>query len=165
MYIKNKNNIRNNINKTYIWSNTDMPKKYFTTGEVAELYDVTRDAVLKWVKNGRISAVITPGGHCRIPMSGIPSDQIMRGEAKREKPKIEEYRYCWNFNWTCDEKSTQCHECIIYKSRAKRCFEISHLLKDKGFLGIYCHHSCEECEYYKMVMRMESEAKSDNSII
>ena len=50
-------------------------KKFLTTGQLAELYSVTPDAVLKWIKDGKISAIQTPGGHYRINMNDILSNE------------------------------------------------------------------------------------------
>ena len=37
-----------------------------TTGEAADMCCVTPDAVLKWIKGGKIPGVRTAGGHYRI---------------------------------------------------------------------------------------------------
>ena len=37
-----------------------------STGKAAELCSVTPDAVLKWIKTGKIQATRTAGGHYRI---------------------------------------------------------------------------------------------------
>jgi excisionase family DNA binding protein len=41
--------------------------RLFTTGDVARLFHVSRPAVKKWIKAGKLRAVRTPGGHFRIP--------------------------------------------------------------------------------------------------
>ena len=43
------------------------PDHLYTTGEVARFYQVSRPAVKKWIKSGKLRAVRTPGGHFRIP--------------------------------------------------------------------------------------------------
>jgi len=42
-------------------------KRYFTTGEVARLLGVSAFAVWTWIRNKKIRAIKTPGGHYRIP--------------------------------------------------------------------------------------------------
>lgn len=41
--------------------------KYLTTGEVARACDVSLVAVKKWIRQGKLRAIRTPGGHFRIP--------------------------------------------------------------------------------------------------
>lgn len=46
-------------------------RKFYTTGEVAELFGVTRRTVTKWCEQGRIQSIVTPGGQRRIPASAL----------------------------------------------------------------------------------------------
>lgn len=41
-------------------------KKYLTTSEVAELCHVSAGSVIRWIKEGKLNAGTTPGGHHRI---------------------------------------------------------------------------------------------------
>jgi len=45
---------------------TPGPSKLLTTGEVARYCDVSTNAVKKWIRNGRLKAFRTPGGHFRV---------------------------------------------------------------------------------------------------
>ena len=47
----------------------DPDKEFYTTAEVAHLIGVTAPTIIKWIKQGRISASKTPGGHRRIAAS------------------------------------------------------------------------------------------------
>jgi len=49
--------------KTKVSSGTS---KLLTTGEVARYCDVSTNAVKKWIRNGRLKAFRTPGGHFRV---------------------------------------------------------------------------------------------------
>ncbi len=40
--------------------------RYLTTGEVAQVFEVSATAVKKWIQQGKLRAVRTPGGHFRI---------------------------------------------------------------------------------------------------
>ncbi len=40
--------------------------RYVTTGEVAQVFEVSATAVKKWIQQGKLRAVRTPGGHFRI---------------------------------------------------------------------------------------------------
>jgi excisionase family DNA binding protein len=47
------------------------PPVYVTTGEVGRACGVTAGAVKKWIRQGKIRAIRTPGGHFRIPIDEI----------------------------------------------------------------------------------------------
>lgn len=42
------------------------PKRYLTTGRVGEMLEVSPAAIKKWIKQGKLAAFRTPGGHFRI---------------------------------------------------------------------------------------------------
>lgn len=44
---------------------------YLTTGEVADLFRVTRYTVARWCDTGRIACIHTPTGHRRIPRAEV----------------------------------------------------------------------------------------------
>ena len=41
-------------------------KRYLTTGEAALVFEVSATAVKKWIHQGKLRALRTPGGHFRI---------------------------------------------------------------------------------------------------
>ncbi|HHU83473.1 MAG TPA: helix-turn-helix domain-containing protein [Firmicutes bacterium] len=47
-------------------------EKYYTTKEIAEVYQVTDRMVRKWCESGKIKAMQTPGGKWRILSSQFP---------------------------------------------------------------------------------------------
>jgi excisionase family DNA binding protein len=127
-------------------------KEFLTTGEAAALCSVTPDAVLKWVKAGKIPAHRTPGGHCRIHHSDLTTllkrrADILPGEKLQEKS----FQYCWEFNADSGELKSGCQDCIVYRSRAHRCYEMSELPSETGHAKIFCTESCESCDYYHLV--------------
>ncbi|MBS7654203.1 helix-turn-helix domain-containing protein [Candidatus Bathyarchaeota archaeon] len=42
-----------------------------TTSEVAEIFNVTRHVVAKWIREGKINAIKLPGGRYRVPESEV----------------------------------------------------------------------------------------------
>ena len=78
-----------------------------TTGKAADMCGVTPDAVLKWIKGGKITGVRTAGGHYRInpaslkPFMAEKSLFPATGSAlSNGKDKLS----CWEFN-TLEGKS------------------------------------------------------------
>ncbi|MFC1728931.1 helix-turn-helix domain-containing protein [candidate division KSB1 bacterium] len=129
-----------------------MEKDYLTTTEAAKLLAVSSDCVLRWVRNGKIKSYRTPGGHARIPRDSI--NILMNGQNSTEWdfPKEEKvHEYCWEFLTQGGEVKDECTECITYKSRAIRCYELRDLPGNPGCLRLDCDLTCQECEYYKLV--------------
>ena len=126
-------------------------KEFLSTGETAQFFSVTPDTVLKWVKAGKISASRTPGGHYRIRRNlinhDINTDEVQQHAQKRESP----FRYCWEFKAKFGKVQPGCHKCIVYRSRTKRCYEMSNLPYEAGHSKLFCSGTCDDCDYYNLV--------------
>lgn len=46
-------------------------KDYYTTSEVAKILHVAVGSVINWVDDGKINAIVTPGGHRKIPYKDL----------------------------------------------------------------------------------------------
>ncbi|MCP4567086.1 MAG: excisionase family DNA-binding protein [FCB group bacterium] len=128
-------------------------KEYFTTGEAARLCAVTPNTVLKWVMAGKIPASRTPGGHHRIHRSDIEAIGRSRLSVPRrlETNISKPFQFCWEYNSKGGNLPKGCRECIVYRSRSGRCFEMANLPTEAGHAKLFCQKSCEDCEYYEMV--------------
>ena len=130
-----------------------MDKRYLTTTEAARLLSVSPDTVLKWVRAGKVNSYRTPGGHWRIPAEAVdrllPGGRPTRASA-RANPE-ESYQYCWEYNSLPGELCENCQQCIVYRSRARRCYEFRDFPEAFGHLRLYCQSTCEECQYYEVV--------------
>ncbi len=123
-------------------------KNYLTTGEAAAIFDVDPDTVLRWIKSGEIPAIRTPGGHYRINRNGFLTkltDDTSFGKETKPRPVMP---YCWEFNSESGIIRNECNECIVYKSRASRCYELSNLPVPAGHAKLFCSESCEDCQYF-----------------
>jgi excisionase family DNA binding protein len=127
--------------------------RYLTTGEVAKLFSVTRDTVLKWIKQGKLPARKTAGGHFRIPEEalqqslGTPPKTIPQSEASSHpEPPI----YCWEYFARDGKTKEQCLDCLVYKVKGTKCYEVADFLKKIGFGATCCSSDCEDCGYYKL---------------
>jgi excisionase family DNA binding protein len=131
--------------------NTTIPdKEFFTTGEAAAICAVTPNAVLKWVAAGRLQANRTPGGHHRIPRSALVD--LLKGKTPEPTPPSDkQFQYCWEFNARAGRIQEGCRECIVYRSRTGRCYEMANLPSETGHSKLFCDRSCEECKYYEMI--------------
>ncbi|MBD3258743.1 helix-turn-helix domain-containing protein [candidate division GN15 bacterium] len=129
-----------------------MTKKYLTTTEAARILSVSADTVLKWVRAGKLASYRTPGGHCRILPEAIDS-MVPGGKASAEVAvqPTPAFEYCWEYNAKSGEICGQCQECIVYQSRARRCYEFRDLPEEFGHLRLHCDSTCDNCEYFLKV--------------
>jgi excisionase family DNA binding protein len=120
-----------------------MGGELLSTGQAARLCSVTPDTVLKWIKSGRLPANRTAGGHYRID----------RRELRRFRAGSNErtHRYCWEFNAEAKDPPENCEDCLAYRARALRCYELARALEDGHMKATFCEETCEECEYYRLV--------------
>jgi excisionase family DNA binding protein len=126
-------------------------KEYFTTGEVAEICSVTPDTVLKWIRAGKVPANRTPGGHHRIPRRALESlveRDDKEGILGRRRAA---FQYCWEFYTKTGVMTEGCKDCIVFRSRSSRCYEMNDLPSGAGYVGLFCDSDCERCDYYKAV--------------
>ena len=125
-------------------------KELISTGQAAELCSVTADTVLKWIKSGRISASRTAGGHYRIQkttlLQFLDSDQATLLTAPDRV-----FRFCWEFYGKAGEPMESCHGCVVFRSRAMRCYEINRLPFENEHARAFCPGTCDKCEYFRVV--------------
>lgn len=125
-----------------------------TTTQAAKLLSVSPDTVLKWVKAGKIESTRTLGGHFRIPRSALDPTEpssVEREEFDETESRYTTFQYCWEYLAGDGLFRPECRECITYRSRSRRCYELRGLPEGMGCLRVYCKSTCEECEYYRMV--------------
>lgn len=122
--------------------------RYLTTGEAARLLAVTPDTVLKWIHRGRVTAVLTAGGHHRIEMGEIRRLQGECGkpaaDAKAEGGPVR----CWEYFSEGGAIRSVCLECAAYRFRAARCYEVQEASGPACGEGRMCSGSCAACPYY-----------------
>lgn len=133
-----------------------MEKKYLTTTQAAKLLSVSADTVLKWVRAGKISSYRTPGGHCRIPQEAIEGMLPAGGPQDLAGPPISaaearRFRYCWEYNSNSGQIADDCRSCLVYQSRARRCYEFRDIPEVFGYLRLHCKTTCDQCEYFRNV--------------
>ena len=127
---------------------------YLTTTQAAMLLSVSPDTVLKWVRAGKIKSYRTFGGHYRIPRSELQSRISDRAVPALNTGKALQpltYQYCWDYLAKGGKISRDCRDCITYRSRSQRCYQLRDLPEGLGCLRVYCKSTCEECNYFHLV--------------
>lgn len=127
---------------------------YFTTHDIALMLNVTRVTVRNWIIKGRLAATTTPGGHRRISRrelirfmeeNNYGAEIIREYELTRRKRFV----YCWEYHhkgFVNLAHKHQCSECLVFASRAQRCYVLNQAPSHKG---VFCQITCDECGYYK----------------
>lgn len=130
-------------------------REFLTTTQAARLLSVSPDTVLKWVKAGKIKSTRTLGGHFRIPAEALAAASRNNGETVSEDKNLQPvtYQYCWEYLARGGQIRSECRDCITYRSRSKRCYELRDLPEGMGCLRVYCKSTCAECNYYRMVIK------------
>jgi len=126
-------------------------KEYFTTGEISSHCSVTADTVRKWLQGGRLQADVTPGGHYRIHRNALLSFLKKRQAEKVGASGKRQFQYCWEFHAPPEGIYESCRHCIVYRSRAARCYELAKLTPKSGHSMLFCTNTCDECAYYEIV--------------
>jgi excisionase family DNA binding protein len=125
---------------------------YVSTGKAAELLSVTPDAVLKWIKKGKLRVRKTAGGHYRVSLDSInkllASEEESFSETSSSVP-IKQRVPCWEFHAVDGKIKDDCRTCLIFKSRGEKCYEVGMALKKERSGATCCPTSCEDCEYFK----------------
>ncbi len=135
-----------------------------TTGEVARLCGVTPDAVLKWIKAGKLPATRTPGGHYRVSRDACsalglgettPEEPLVRSVAGQEVP---EKARCWEFFGDEGNPKDLCLSCLVYQSGAQHCYKLAELGEQTGHQRNFCgKDDCEPCSFYRACHGMSTE--------
>jgi excisionase family DNA binding protein len=128
-------------------------KNYLTTGEAAAIFDVDPDTVLRWIKSGEIPAIRTPGGHYRIHRNVFLTKMIKDTSLKEQKKTRSALSYCWEYHSETGIIRDACKQCIVYKSRASRCYVLRDLPTPIGHAMLFCSESCNDCQYFKSIFQ------------
>lgn len=125
-----------------------------TTTQAAKLLSVSPDTVLKWAKAGKIRSFRTYGGHYRIPRGALEearTGNLIKAAVIDDTAQIAPFQYCWEYLAGEGEISQDCKDCITYRSRSRRCYELRDLPSGLGCLGVFCSSTCNDCDYYQIV--------------
>ncbi len=129
-------------------------KDYMTTSQAARLLSVSPDTVLKWVRAGKVKSYRTLGGHFRIPITELENlASTARAPLRAASPEAQPiaHQYCWEYLAAGGEIKAECRDCITFKSRARRCYELKDMPGAMGCLNLMCDTDCDECEYFQQV--------------
>jgi len=145
-----------------------MDSDYLTTGEVARLCGVTRDAVVKWIKKGKLPASQTPGGHYRVAREVCLSLSLSQGSreefpegpslgAALKEPNDPGTLRCWEYFGEAGSPREGCKSCLVYLARAQKCYRLAELGKDSGHRLHFCRNDCRTCAFYRACQGLATE--------
>ncbi len=127
-----------------------------TTGEVAKLCGVTPDAVLKWIKKGKLPATRTAGGHHRVSREACAAFGLATatwnepGAALAARPDAERFApRCWEFFGLPGAPPKTCRSCLVYQARVQHCYKLAELGDQAGRRCEFCRMDCMDCPFYR----------------
>ena len=127
-----------------------------STGDVAKLFGVTPDAVLKWIKKGKLPATRTAGGHYRVSReacSALGLEDTNGSEfapatvAERDRERLPQR--CWEYFGRQGAPPQTCLNCLVYQARAQHCYKLAELGREAGCGHNFCTSNCQECPFYR----------------
>jgi excisionase family DNA binding protein len=131
-----------------------MDAELLTTGEVAKLCGVTPDAVLKWIKSGKLPATRTAGGHYRVARRSLATlglgglrDEVGPASASHEQARPP--ARCWEYFGRDGAPLESCRSCLVYAARAQNCYALAQLGEQGGHRRQFCQTECRDCAYYR----------------
>ncbi len=132
-----------------------------STGEVAKLCGVTPDAVLKWIKKGKLPATRTAGGHYRVSREDcaalglIDSNGDQPATASSGRPDKERVpQRCWEYFGQRGAPPETCRNCLVYQARVQYCYKLAELGESTGHRHDFCRNNCLECPFYRACQGM-----------
>ena len=132
---------------TYERLTPSMESDLLTTGEAAKLCGVTSDAVLKWIKKGRFPAIRTSGGHFRIARKTL--ETLGYGEPDAASQPDPAPERCWEYFCRDLAPPEKCKECVVYRARIEKCYEVAELGDTIGHNRQFCRATCENCSFFR----------------
>jgi len=132
-----------------------MKRDLLTTGEAAKLCGVTYDAVLKWIKKGKLRASRTTGGHFRVARQSLEAlgqgdERFPNRPAGPATPRsVSPSRRCWEYYGHDAELREACQKCVVYRARIEKCYEVADLGETIGHSRKFCQATCGECSFFR----------------
>ena len=143
-----------------------MEAEYLSTGEVARLCGVTRDAVVKWIKKGKLPATQTPGGHYRVArevceamghLTGDRPPPDTRATPMPDATADSESLRCWEYFGEPGSPREVCKSCLVYLARAQKCYRLAELSERSRHRLHFCRNHCRTCAYYRACQGLATE--------
>jgi len=131
-----------------------MESDLLTTGQAAKFCGVTPDAVLKWIRKGKLPASRTAGGHFRISRSNLDAFGYVKHDptdADFETPlqSASLPTHCWEYFCRSVSPSEACKKCVVYRARIEKCYEVADLGDTIGHERKFCRATCENCSFFR----------------
>jgi len=129
-----------------------MVSELLTTGQAARFCGVTSDAVLKWIKKGKLPAIRTAGGHFRIDrrvLESFAGTACRPGERHGDVSPPAMPPFCWEYYWRDAPPPDACRKCVVYRARIERCYEVAELGGAIGHERRFCRATCDDCSFFR----------------
>jgi len=111
--------------------------------------------VLKWIKKGRFPAIRTSGGHFRVARNTLAALGYLKPAASNHAGATTPIqstpvgKHCWEFFRRNLATPQTCKECVVYRARIEKCYEVAELGETIGHSGQFCRATCQECSFFR----------------
>ena len=138
-----------------------MKRKAFTTSDIAQICDHSRETVKRWLEKGEIKGYrVGTSGHWRVLPKDLalflnnnnipfPAPDEIGIDLKAMTSIENKPTFCWEFYKDKMNDHVRangsCEDCLVYKVKSINCYA---LRKEVGHECVYCGHSCEDCAYF-----------------
>jgi excisionase family DNA binding protein len=134
--------------------------EYLTTTKLAKLWGVSRFTVLNWIKQEKVKAIRTVGGHYRIPVSEALS--FLETQAGKQDRDVQQrpLGHCWEHREkaACDG---DCNGCLVFGRKIDRCFAV---VRQFGKDLVSCKGECLRCTYLEEFFEFYKQKADDQEI-
>ncbi|UCC95292.1 MAG: helix-turn-helix domain-containing protein [Candidatus Omnitrophota bacterium] len=134
---------------------------YITTSQLAKFCGVSRFTIINWIKQDKIKAIKTAGGHHRIYLSEVISFlETIHRERKRRGALSVPSVCCWEYaERKGDDKN--CRNCLIYKREIDYCFLLA---REFGKGVVCCEKDCLHCDYFNEFFNKKKKAEESQKV-
>ena len=138
-----------------------MKKRAFTTSDIAQICNHSRETVKRWLEKGEIKGYrVGTSGHWRILAEDLalflknnnipfPAPEELGIDLNTLTDSGNLPTFCWEFYKNkMDEHilpDRSCEDCLVYTTKSINCYA---LMKEVGHKKIYCGYSCDDCAYF-----------------
>ncbi len=121
---------------------------YLTVGDIAQLCDVSRRTVHRWIRTEKLRASKLPSGHYRVHHDVLEAFLAVHHPrtVSRIGQNLAQATLCWNR--VDGHAERQCARCAAYLTQAAHCFVLRRIVGDER-MG--CAEDCSTCSYMRGV--------------
>ncbi|OGR04584.1 MAG: hypothetical protein A2284_06135 [Deltaproteobacteria bacterium RIFOXYA12_FULL_61_11] len=136
---------------------------FFSTVELAALFEVTRTTVSRWIKSELVSNTLNHHQHHRIALPEVillahhkrpELASVLQAHASlRHVEPLATLSPCWDYHRENTSDLHDCSSCLVRSSGSKLCFLLRRNTRHKK---VFCRLDCQACAYFQDLLERTS---------